>query len=99
MFVGVSKWFSKNIKSIKSKKEKSLERRRSTTVIMANKDGKLEEHKLPSDLTELVDPKKLQARQNNIKKMMRVPLSASVQEEINGLSRSNVFEKRQNSAY
>ena len=40
----MTKWFTKNMKRIKTKKEKTLERQRSTTVLMANKSGKLEAH-------------------------------------------------------
>jgi hypothetical protein len=51
----MTKWFNKNITRIKTKKEKSLERQRSTTVIVANKSGKLEVQKVPADLSELID--------------------------------------------
>jgi hypothetical protein len=100
---------------MKTKKEKSLERQRSTTVIMANKSGILEAQKVPADLSDLIDQKKIHQRQKTILKMTRrKPLSNSVNlsqdqsgsrqgldtsNSENPLSRSTVFEKRQQSAY
>jgi hypothetical protein len=64
---------------MKTKKEKSLERQRSTTVIMANKSGILEAQKVPADLSDLIDQKKIHQRQKTILKMTRrKPLSNSV---------------------
>ena len=60
--MGVSKWFNKNIPRMRAKKERLLEKKRSATVIMANSKGVLEEYKLPPDLKELLDEKKLKER-------------------------------------
>ena len=46
----MSKWFNKNIKTIKKKELKRMEKTRSTTVVMTNKDGQLQEVSLPPDL-------------------------------------------------
>ena len=66
VFSGLSKWLNSKISVIKKKDSKDRERNKEGNVIMANSKGIFQSFKVPADLKDIVDQKRMKKRSLNI---------------------------------